>query len=205
MNHILKKTITNSIYNLILITFISAIFILIGNRNFIFIAVMNYTNYLSVNNIFFDTPLLSALPISRKDIVKGNYLTLIFSAIGVLIFTGTALMIAEKLFHLDIGNNLSLTNILGGVIALSLHSIFISPFYLIMTNKMDNNNSKMYGRLWVVPYIIVIGLILLLRKYYDQIATINGSIQITFTLVLALFIYIGGIIYSTKKIKTLDF
>jgi hypothetical protein len=170
------------------------IFIAIGNPNLLFLSFITFST--SFVFIFDNFTYSIALPISRKDIVKGNYLGYLILVITHIGYILALLYLAKRYFHLKTDGSFSILGVLYSIDILAIFSLYIP---LAIRNKAQLN--RWIGLFPAVGY----SFILIISFYSDYLEGISIFYHLILTVVVVLFFFFLGFRDSVKNIERIDF
>ena len=175
--------------------FIPFIFILIGNRNLVFISFISVA--LSFTITYDDFAFTVALPVSRKSIVKGNYLAYLLLILIHLTYLGIILYVIKNYFHLETDDSFSL---LGFLYSINLLAIFSLIIPLTLRSKLSNNTL-------IIRFFPVTGFLLMLPfiSDFEFLNSINILVHFGITIIIVLLSFLVGYRDSLKTIAKIEF
>lgn len=171
-----------------------AIFITIGNLNIWFLSVITFC--LNFIIIFDDLKITIGLPISRSDIVKGNYIAYFILSIINLSYLFSLIYLVSKYLPYEADKSFSLIGLLHSINILAIYSLVIP---LSVRNKLSQNYR------WVnfypaIGYLVMIPLMI----YIDKLQNIKLIYHLIFTIGLTPSLFIYGYRNSLKNIELID-
>lgn len=171
------------------------VFLAIGDLNLLFIS---YVTCITSFIFMFDNFTYSlALPISRKNIVRGNYLAYIILVITNISYLLALVHLAKRCYNLETDGSFSLLGVLYSIDILAIFSIHIP----ISIRDKVKSNYKLINRFPVISIIFI----LVISHYEDSLEAINIIYHLVFTIITVGFFFFIGYRNSLKNIEKIDF
>lgn len=171
-----------------------AIFITIGNLNIWFLSAISFG--FSFVMIFDDLKYTIGLPISRADIVKGNYLAFFILSVINISYLFILIYLVTRYLPCEADESFSLVGL--------LHTINILGIYSLIIPLAIRSKISLYYR-WVNFYPVVGYLVMIpLMMYIDKLQNISLIYHLIFTVGLTSVLFIYGFRDSLKSIELID-
>lgn len=171
------------------------VFIAIGNPN------LPFLSFISISSGFvflFDNFSFSmTLPISRKDIVKGNYLAYLVLVITTISYLLAILFLAKRYFHLETDGSFSLLGVLYSLDILAVFSLYIP----ISIRKQRQYLKRIVNLFPAIGFT----LILIIYSFADYIDALNIIYHVVLTIITVGLFFFIGYSNSLKNIELIDF
>ncbi len=203
MLKIYKRYFSNKLSTIFGFIIIPIVFISIENNNILFLTWMSFNGI--TLHLLADFRINSTLPISRKDIIKGSYLFMI--TIQTLLITYFSLIVyfSDKFLGVPEDGQFRLNYYLAIFTMMSFYALIVYPLPLYLASKgkthiFDVNNKNIY---WItMPVALLIFPFLLGTTIIENF---NIYILTTISILVSIFNWTAGYLYSVKKIESIDF
>ncbi len=203
MLKIYKRYFSNKLSTIFGFIIIPIVFISIENNNILFLTWMSFNGI--TLHLLADFRINSTLPISRKDIIKGSYLFMI--TIQTLLITYFSLIVyfSDKFLGVPEDGQFRLNYYLAIFTMMSFYALIVYPLPLYLASKgkthiFDVNNKIIY---WITMPVAL--LIVLFFLGITIIENVNIYILTTISILVSIFNWTAGYLYSAKKIESIDF
>ncbi len=182
---------------LMILSFIIIPFIFIGLGKFSMLAISFMTFGVYFTSIFDNFNYALCLPISRRDIVKGNYLGYFILVLTNIIYLFTISEFGKKFLNLKIEGINSLLGAIYSISILAIFSLYI-PFAIRYRNQ---HNYKFVGIFPIAGFLLMS----VVYSFAGYLARINIIYHLLLMFLIVSFFLFIGFRDSIKNIEKVDF
>ena len=182
---------------LMILSFIIIPFIFIGLGNFSMLIISFMTFVIYFTTIYDNFNYALCLPISRRDIVKGNYLGYFILVLTNIVYLFTISELGKRFINVKIEGINSLLGAIYSISILAVFSLYI-PFTIRYRDKLNN---RFVGIFPIAGFI----LISVVYHYADYLARFNIIYHLLLMFIIVSVFFFLGFRDSLKNIEKVDF